>query len=164
MRYCRVELVDPSKLPSVNPICKEVFHSTNPPCIEFPCLVLFPIGLEFSRTSTPLENYVGPIMPKHDKGALSKDMSEWLTGKPDKSVVYVSMGSLVTQTHELALAIVNGLQSTRYSVIWSLRKTNRNILDGLTVDPARFFISDCMGPSERAPSTSISSYGCHSWR
>ena len=142
------ELVDPSKLPSVNPICKEVFHSTNPPCIEFPCLILFPIGLEFSRTSTPLENYVGPILPKHNKGAFSKEMSEWLTGKPDKSVVYVSMGSLVTQTHELALAIVNGLQSTRYSVIWSLRKTNRNILDGLTVDPARFFISDWVPQSE----------------
>ena len=149
------DLVDPMKLPSVNPVCKEVFHSTNPQCIEFPCLVLFPIGLEFPRTSTPLENYVGPIMPKHDKGALSKEMSEWLTGKPDKSVVYVGMGSLVTQTHELALAIVNGLQSTRYSVIWSLRKTNRYILDGLTVDPTRFFISDWVPQTELLQHPSI---------
>ena len=57
-------------------------------------------------------------------------------------MVYISMGSVVVQTAEMAQALVNGLQSTRYSAVWSLKKANQFILDGLEINSARIFIAD----------------------
>ena len=135
-------LVNPLQLSSTNGICNVVFHSSNPLCVEFPCFFKIPIGLEFSRTTTPLEHSVGPMLSKQNVANFSEELSVWLSGKSEKEVIYVSMGSGFLQTHRLAQAVVNGLQSTRYSVIWSLKQINRNILDGLNVDSSRFFISN----------------------
>ena len=57
-------------------------------------------------------------------------------------MVYITMGSVFVPTAKMVQALVNGLQSTRYSAVWSLRLANRYILDGLQIDSLRIFISD----------------------
>ena len=137
-------LVNPFRMSSIDPICSASFHLTNPQCVEFPCLVIVPIGLEFPRTISPLTEHVGPMFLSDDNKALKPvELSEWLSTKPARSVVYISMGSLAEQTRQLANALVNGLISTRYDVVWSLKKSNQYILDGLQeIDSSRFFISN----------------------
>jgi glucuronosyltransferase len=57
----------------------------------------------------------------------------WLECKEEKSVVYVSMGSHTRLNKEKGEAILNGVLSTNYSLLWSLRESNRDILDGVKV-------------------------------
>ena len=49
------------------------------------------------------------------------------------------MGSVLTPSKETGLAIVIGINATKYSVLWSLM--NQAVLEGLKLDPQRFFIS-----------------------
>ena len=146
LTYIMMDIVlrwaNPTRLATTNGICDAVFHSHNPQCVEFPCFSLFPIGYEFSRTSLPLVHYVGPLLTKEKTANFSNDLLEWLASKSEEEVVYISMGSVVVQTAEMAQALVNGLQSTRYSAVWSLKKANQFILDGLEINSARIFIAD----------------------
>ena len=131
------------RMSSIDPICSSSFHTTTPQCVEFPCLVILPIGLEFPRTGSALIEHVGPMfLLDQDKALKPEELSDWLSNKPARTVVYISMGSLVEQTHELAEALVNGLMLTRYNVVWSLKQSNQYILDGLEIDSSRFFISN----------------------
>ena len=49
--------------------------------------------------------------------------------------------SFVPVSNETERAIALGIRGTKYSAIWSLRKNNQDILEGLQLDPERFFIS-----------------------
>ncbi len=51
------------------------------------------------------------------------------------------MGSMVQLSNEMGGALINGTLSTNYSVLWSLRTSNRNILEGYSLDKERLHIS-----------------------
>ena len=109
---------DPFRIPFTDPICSTSFHTAHPQCVEFPCLLLFPIGFEYPRPGSALIEHVGPMFLSDQNKVLKPiELSDWLSNKPTRTVVYISMGSLVEQTHELAEALVNGLMSTRYNVV-----------------------------------------------
>ena len=135
--------LNPFQISLTDSICKTSFHTACPQCVEFPCLVILPIGFEYPRPGSALIEHVGPMfLSDQNENLKPVELSEWLSDKPARSVVYISMGSLVEQTHELARALVNGLMATRYNVVWSLKKSNQYILDGLEIDSYRFFISN----------------------
>jgi len=108
------------------------------PGVNIPQIVQTVIGFEFPRTISPLSEYVGPILSK-SPAPLSEELKIWLKDKPDRSVIYISMGSIFTLSNEAEIAIMNGINATRYSVLWSLM--NQDILEGMELDPQRFFIS-----------------------
>ena len=113
------------------------------PGVYFPHIVPTVIGFEFPRTLSPLTVYVGPLISKNPI-PLSKEivLKNWLDSKPDKSVVYFSMGSRFDALGvEKGRAILEGIMQTNYSLLWSLKKSNQWILDHLQVDTDRVFIS-----------------------
>ncbi|XP_064383831.1 NDP-glycosyltransferase YjiC-like [Halichondria panicea] len=106
--------------------------------ITFPEIVPTVIGIEFPRTISPLSHYVGPILTQNPTPC--KDTLEsWLNSKEDKSVIYISMGSVTLVTKELAKAFIGGIKKTNYSVLWAIKKTENFELD---IDPERFFTGD----------------------
>ena len=109
--------------------------------VRIPAIVPTAIGFEYPRTISPMIDYVGALIPTN-AAPLSGELEEWLGGKPDRSVVYVSMGSMCDLDEEGGQAIIEGVMETNYSMLWSLRKSNQWILQGLQVDPDRVLISD----------------------
>ena len=115
-------------------------YMSTAPGVYLPQIVPTVIGFEFPRTIYPLTEYVGPILSKTPE-PLDNDLKNWLDGKEERSVIYISMGSHVPVSNETGRAIALGIRGTKYSAIWSLRKNNQDILEGLQLDPERFFIS-----------------------
>ena len=109
------------------------------PGIYAPQIVPTVIGFEYPRTSSPLTHYVGAVVSKNPQN-LSAELETWLDSKPERSVVFVSMGSVAQLSAEHGKAIVNAIQVTGHSAIWSLRENNRYILEGLELDKERFSI------------------------
>lgn len=142
-----MQYIHPGKLSLTDPICKRVFHTALPECHEFPCLVVSPFGFEFARTVSPLVEYVGPILLKENT-TLPSDLSMWLAGKSERSVVYINMGHYVEPTIALAQTIVEGLQPTGYSVVWNLWDITQSKVGGLELDTSRFFIADSIPESK----------------
>ena len=110
------------------------------PGTNAPQIVPTVIGFEYPRTVSPLTHYVGPILSKQSQ-TIPDDLQEWLDTKSKSSVILISMGSMVPLTKKRGQIIVESIQPTNYSVIWSLRDRNRFILDGLELDGNRFFVS-----------------------
>lgn len=108
--------------------------------VHIPVIVPNAIGFEYPRTISPMVEYVGPLIPRLVV-PLSGELGEWLGKKPDRSVVYVSMGTLISLDKNSGRAIIEGVMQTNYSMLWSLRKSNQWILEGLKVDPDRVLIS-----------------------
>ena len=115
-------------------------YMSTAPSVYLPQIVPTVIGFEFPRTIYPMTEYVGPILSKTPE-PLDNDLKAWLDGKEERSVIYISMGSFVPVSNETGRAIALGIRGTKYSAIWSLRKNNQDILEGLQLDPERFFIS-----------------------
>ena len=101
--------------------------------VYIPQIVSSVIGFEYPRTISPLTTYVGPVLTR-DPDPISTDLQEWLDSKEVRSVVYVSMGSAIVLNKEKGAAILNGVLSTNYSLLWSLRESNRDILEGVELD------------------------------
>ena len=109
--------------------------------VRVPYIVPSVIGFEYPRPNSPLTTYVGPILsPVTDP--LPENIQMWLGSRPTGSVVYISMGSGAILTHQAARAIVEGLNATGHSAVWSLRKKNRAILDGLEVSDKKILLLD----------------------
>ena len=134
------------KTPVTDRLCNEVFHWDPFEGWEYPVIVRTVIGLEYPRTISPLTEYVGPILSKLKK-ALPTDFSKWIQDKEDKSVIYISMGSLHHVTTDLAMALVNSTNQTEYSVVWSL--INQHVLSGIELNTKKifYFIMDSSGYS-----------------
>ena len=115
-------------------------YAMNAPGIYIPHILTTVFGFEFPRLFSPLTHYVGPLHTKNPE-PLSIDLNSWLLGRNDKSVVYISMGSEVMMPQSTARALVEGILATNYSAIWSLKTANQDVLEGLELDPNRFFIS-----------------------
>ena len=108
--------------------------------IHYPTIIPSVMGFEYPLTISPLVEHVGPLVPKH-RAPLEGNLKEWLENKPDKSVVYISMGSMFSLDENSGRAFLNGVMQTNLSILWSLRKSNQDILKGLTIDPDRVLIS-----------------------
>ena len=109
------------------------------PGIYAPQIVPTVIGFEYPRSSSPLTHYVGAILSKKPQN-MSTELETWLDSKPERSVVFVSMGSVAQLSTEHGKAIVNAIQVTGHSAIWSLRESNRYILEGIELDKKQFSI------------------------
>ena len=111
------------------------------PGILVPHIVPTVIGFEYPRPLSPLTTYTGPIMsPLIDP--LPDDVRVWLDSHSTGSVVYISMGSVAFIAHQVGRAIVEGLSATGYSAVWSLKKKNRAILDGLELNDKKILLLD----------------------
>jgi len=111
--------------------------------IFLPHIVPTVIGFEFSKTLTPLTSYVGPVIPDNPPPlSQDADLESWMTNRPDKSVIYLSMGSIFPLNKEEAKRLFEGVMKTNYSLLWALRKNNQEVLEGLDMDPKRVYISD----------------------
>ena len=113
------------------------------PGVYLPHIVPTVIGFEYPRTLMPLTSYVGPLIPE-EPSCLPQfpNLKDWLDNKSEKSVVYLSMGSIFPLDKETANFLVEGVMKTNYSLLWSLRKSNQWILDGLDIDQERVHISE----------------------
>ena len=109
--------------------------------VSIPHIVPTVMGFEFPRSRLPMSEYVGALISR-SPAPLSEELKGWLASKPDKSVVYVSMGSLFQLNRESGKAILEGVMKTKHSLLWSLSKSNQWILDGIEVDTNRVLISE----------------------
>ena len=109
------------------------------PGIYIPHLITTVIGFDIPTLRTPLRHYVGPVLKnKHEE--LSNHLKEWLNGKDERMVVYISMGTTGSVAKNTAQAIVDGVMATNYNAIWALRDDNRNVLEGIEIDRDRIQI------------------------
>ena len=124
---------------SIARVCPELTTTqiVNAPAVYIPNIVPTVIGFEFPRTMTPLTHYVGPVQSEHP-ASLSPELETWLANKKEKRVVYISMGSLISVTKEMAEALIEGIQRANYSVVWAMRKSQDFQLN---IDPEQFYIS-----------------------
>ena len=105
-----------------------------------PSLMYTAVGVEYARPSYPGVHMVGPVL-RRNVPPLHADLQQWLKGKGEGEVVFISMGTTALATEKMARSFVKGISVTKYSVIWSLRESNRNVLKGLEIDSSQFFIT-----------------------
>ncbi len=108
--------------------------------VSIPDIVPTVIGVEYSRTISPLSQYVGPILTNNPKPITGK-LEQWLNSKENKSIVYISMGSVTLVTNELARAFIEGVKKTNYSVLWAMRRTDDFEID-IDMEPGRFYTEE----------------------
>ena len=106
-----------------------------------PTIITTSFGFEFPRATLPLTDYVGPILSQ-SQPQLPQHIAEWLEPRGPRSVVYVSMGSMVIITSEQAQMLISGATQANLSVVWSLRKSNQRILQHMTYDPDSVLIAE----------------------
>ncbi len=110
--------------------------------VHIPYIVPIVMGFEYPRTLSPMSEYVGPLLPPSSPLPITGDLKEWLESKPDKSVVYISTGSRFFFDKETGRAILEGVMKTNLSILWSLKKSNQWILDGVELDSNGVYISE----------------------
>ena len=100
------------------------------------------IGFEYPRPLLPLMHYTGPLFMR-SYPPLDPQLQGWLEDKKDRSVVYISMGSMAELTSEQGRSILEGIMASHfnYSVVWALRESNRNAIEEVKIDPKRIFIA-----------------------
>ena len=128
-----------SYLSSYDPECWErKYNNYLPPGHGVPFILVTVMGFEYPKTNLPLVDYVGPFIP-NTLDPLPSDIDLWLNSKKEKSVVYISMGSIFDGSQKLARALYSGIPSN-YSVLWSA--TSAIIRKGVENEPSndRFLI------------------------
>ena len=115
------------------------FDIWNRPGLYYPVIFHTVMGFVYPKTTYPMQHYVGPLISKKPP-SLGKDLENWLAGRDELSIVYISMGSTAELTPLLAQALLDGVM-TEYSVVWSLRESNRDCLEGMELDRDRVFVS-----------------------
>ena len=107
-----------------------------------PVLQMTVLGFEYPRPLLPLMHYTGPLL-RRSYPPLDPQLQRWLEDKQNRSVVYISMGSTAELTSEQGRSILEGIMASphNYSVVWALRVSNRNAIEGVKIDPKRTFIA-----------------------
>ena len=101
-----------------------------PAGIHNPEIVGVAFGFDYPRPLYPMMHYVGPVVSK-GKEVLSDDLQVWLDQKPPRSVLYVSTGSMLNTTKQLAVSVVDAALQSKYSILWSIKDRNRDVLDDM---------------------------------
>lgn len=111
-------------LTAISEYCPSVSmqQATSNIAVNIPYVVPTAMGLEYPRTVSSMTHYVGPLVPRSPP-PLTRELGEWLSSKPVKSVVYISMGSMFSLDRDGGQTFLEGVMSTNYSVLWSLRKS-----------------------------------------
>ena len=108
--------------------------------LSYPTLINTVFGFDYPKTRPPLVHYTGPLL-LNCYPPLDSELLQWLKEKERRSIVYISMGSIAELTVELGRSILDGIPSN-YSIVWSLRESNRNILEGMKIDWTRVYIAE----------------------
>ena len=107
--------------------------------LKQPILFNTVIGFDWPKTILPFMHYVGPMLISSPP-PLKSDLVTWLSRLPRKAeIIYISMGTTGEVTKTMAEAFVK--LSQEYFIVWSLRKSNRNILENLSIDEDHLYIS-----------------------
>ena len=106
--------------------------------VKYPILYNTVFGFDWPRVTLPLQHYVGPILPSYPP-PIDSTLSNWLKERPPKSVIYISMGTSADVSSEFAAAILN--LSQNYSLVWSLRDKNKDVIQGMEINEDEVFIS-----------------------
>ena len=83
---------------------------------------------------------MGPILTKSREPVPDK-LRNWLSRKAENNVIYVSMGTTAYIPRETVQVLVNGIMSTNYSAVWSLKEDSKFALESLHIDRSRMFVS-----------------------
>lgn len=123
-----------------NTVYKDPYFLYSPDLL-YPVLYYSAFGLEYARTHYPNVHMVGPVL-SNNIVPIQDDLKRCLDRKRSGEVVYISMGTTAVLSKEMASALLNGVESTGYSAVWSLRKSNQYVIEGLKIDKSRFYLSN----------------------
>lgn len=131
-----------SKIFEVEEVLKFDVDYFNSVGVTHPILLNTVLGFEYPRPLLPLMHYTGPLFMR-GYPPLDPQLQGWLEDKREKSVVYISMGSTAELTSEQGRSILEGIIASHYnySVVWSLRESNKNAIEEVKIDPKRTFIA-----------------------
>ena len=107
---------------------------------QMPLVMTTTFGFDYPKTCFPLTHYVGPLM-MDSFTPLEQQLLEWLSNKPNKTVIYVGMGATGFITPHMAQLIIDGILATDFSVVWALPMSDQDVLEGIDIDRERFYIS-----------------------
>ena len=123
------------------PISKILYNGA---AVGYPLLINSIIGFEFSRSHpSAMTHYTGPLVQlemTYSPDEVPLSVAAWLESqKSSNGVVYISMGSTAHLTHSMARSIIESIQQTNYSAIWSLGASEQMILDGIEFNETQIF-------------------------
>ena len=144
---------------TIGHLVRHHFPFIHGPSVRNPNIIATSFGFDYPRPLYPLDNFVGPIVSKRSE-TLSAEIEEWLDNHTTPySVVYLSMGSFMTLRGTVAHAIVHGVMEAGYDLLWSLKDSNREILEYIDekyLDSSRILISKWLPQSTVLNHPSIS--------
>ena len=62
---------------------------------------------------------------------LPNDLQVWLDHHSMRSVLYISMGSLLHMTKQLAVSVVNAAIRSNYDILWTMQDSDRHVIDDI---------------------------------
>ena len=126
--------------------CPPVFKVLyNGAAVGYPLLINSVIGFEFSRSRpSAMIHYTGPLIQlemTYSPAKVPLSIAAWLESQNDSNgVIFISMGSTAHLTHSMARSIIESIQHTNYSAIWSLGASEQSILDGIEFNETQVLI------------------------
>ena len=108
--------------------------------IRIPFVMATAFGFGYPKTRYPLTHYVGPLM-MDSFSSLEDQLVEWLSNKPNKSVIYVGFGATGFITADMAQLVIDGILATDFSAVWALPMSDQAVLEGIDVNKDRLYIS-----------------------
>ena len=107
--------------------------------VEHPVIFNSVIGFDWPKTRLPLQHYVGPMFLQPSP-PLDPVLVNWLSSHlSDSKIIYISMGTTGEVTDAMTKAFVE--LSKDYIIVWSLRESNRDILNSVSINEDRIYIS-----------------------
>ena len=121
----------------------------NGAAVGYPLLINSVIGFEHSRSlPSAMTHYTGPLVQlrmAYSVAEVPPPIAIWLESQNNSNgVIFISMGSTAHLTHSMARSIIESIQQTNYSAIWSLGASEQVILDGIEFNESQVFIASWM--------------------
>ena len=143
---------------------KHYFPTHTPAGVYNPEVAGVAFGFDYPRPLYPMTHYVGPVVTKKED-VLPDELRIWLDRHSPRSVLYVSMGSMLTIPKQLADSVVDAAVQSNYDILWSMKERNRRVLDGVDqelLQNGRVFRSSWLPQATvlRHPSISVAILHC----
>ena len=110
----------------------------NDPGTKLPLICNTVFGFDFPKTRLPLTHYVGPLLMQITP-PLDKSLSDWLSTKQERTVIYIGMGSTGFMSKDYARAFIDGVLVTKFDAVWTLSTEEQAFLEN--IDRNRFYVS-----------------------